>query len=111
MYEGKCATKKCRQNCNNRNPKEVWWRLPRSVPYRRDQYSIRLYSLFVHVVGGGGGGAQWARRPDNEKHEIKNKVLKTQADSPKLRPCCKETQGINRNSVKLTIIQFKVNFI
>ena len=37
----------CRQNCNHRNPKEVWWRLPRSVPHRRDQYSIRLYLLFL----------------------------------------------------------------
>ena len=43
--------------------------------------------------------------------KIRIKPLKTQAASPKLRPCCKDTRGIKRNSVKLTINQFQVNFI
>ena len=43
--------------------------------------------------------------------KLRIKPKKTQADSPKLRPCCKETRGINRNSVKLAIIHFKVDFI
>ena len=40
--------------------------------------------------------------------KLRTKPKKTQADSPKLRPGCKETRGINRNSVKMTFIQFKV---
>ena len=42
-------------------------------------------------------------------HIIKN--VKLRIKPKKLRPCCKETQGINRNFVKLTIIQLKVIFI
>ena len=47
----------------------------------------------------------------NTKSRIKPQKTQAPNSGPKLRPCCKETRGISRNSVKLTFIQFKVTII
>ena len=50
-------------------------------------YKIMGEILFLEMWNGGG---TVGRGQDNWKRKIKNNALKTQARSPKLRPCCKE---------------------
>ena len=67
---------------------------------------IFFYENFLNRGGGGAHSGRGGHIIKNAK--LRMKPLKTQAGSPKLRPCCKKSWGIK---TFLTIIQLKVKFI